>query len=74
LDEILPGESSADLLTEALELGVPVLLMTGVENPQHPIPPGAAGRITKLSWDRIAEDTEALRQALLSALGRPFTG
>jgi two-component system response regulator CitB len=68
LDEILPGESSVDLLAEIRALGVPCLLMTGVENPNHPIPEGAAGRFVKPSWDRFDEDTELLRQALTLAL------
>jgi DNA-binding response OmpR family regulator len=68
LDEILPGESSVDLLTEIRSLGVPCLLMTGVENPTHSVPPGAAGRIAKPGWDDLEADRERLRLALLAAL------
>ena len=40
LDEILPGESSVDLLAEIQALEVPVLLITGIENPSHACLPG----------------------------------
>jgi DNA-binding response OmpR family regulator len=68
LDEVLPGESSVDLLAEIRQLGVPCVLMTGVENPTHGVPAGAWGRITKPDWDRLDEGRERLRVALMSAL------
>jgi two-component system, LytTR family, response regulator len=64
LDEILPGESSLDLLREAREDGIPVILMTGVEHPAHPIPPEALGRLTKPGW----RATEADRAAWISQI------
>ena len=68
LDEVLPGESSVDLLAEAVEEGVRVLLITGVEDPKHPVAPGAAGRVTKPDWDRLDEDRERLKKAIFAAL------
>ena len=70
LDEVLPGESSADLLTEIVALGVPCLLMTGVMNPTHAILAEAAGRVIKPSWETLEDDQERLRNELLQALGR----
>jgi two-component system response regulator CitB len=64
LDEILPGESSLDLLRELVATGIPVLLLTGVENPTHAIPPGALGRLPKPSWDNLSKDRERLIKAI----------
>ena len=68
LDEVLPGESSVDLLASVRHLGVPCVLMTGVEDPTHAVPAGAWGRITKPDWDRLNEGRERIRLALLAAL------
>lgn len=68
LDEVLPGESSVDLLAEIRQLGVPCVLMTGVEHPMHSVPMGAWGRITKPDWGQLDEGRERLRLALLAAL------
>jgi two-component system response regulator CitB len=68
LDEVLPGESSVDLLAEAVDAGVVVLLITGVEDPTHPLPAGAAGRITKPDWDRLDADQERIKKAIFAAL------
>lgn len=70
LDEILPGESSADLLAEIQSLGIPTLLITGMENPSHPLPPGAVARIGKPAWDTLEEDRKRIRTAILAALAR----
>jgi two-component system response regulator CitB len=64
LDEILPGESSHELLAEATELGVVVLLITGLEDAQHPLIPGAAGRLMKPAWGSIPEDTQRFEAAI----------
>ena len=68
LDEVLPGESSIDLLAEFLAAGVPALLVTGMEEDKHPIPPGAAGRLAKPGWDSWDEDRERFEREL----GRVF--
>jgi response regulator of citrate/malate metabolism len=56
LDEILPGESSLDLLSEFKNQNITVLLITGMENPVHPLPPGAAGRLFKPEWHTVDAD------------------
>jgi DNA-binding NtrC family response regulator len=56
LDEILPGESSVDLLQEITSQGIPVILMTGIEHPTHHIPNGAAVRISKPDWDSLEQE------------------
>jgi response regulator of citrate/malate metabolism len=68
LDEILPGESSLDLLAEIRGQGIPVLLLTGLENPTHPLPEGASGRLVKPSWDDWQSDQERFRVAIEAAL------
>ena len=64
LDEILPGESSLDLLKELKTQGIPVLLVTGMENPSHPIPPGAIGRLIKPSWASLSEAAKSIEEAI----------
>lgn len=68
LDEILPGESSADLLTEVLGEGIPVILITGVESPSHALPAGVHGRLTKPSWDTLEADRGRFQVAIAKAL------
>ncbi|MGK5084088.1 response regulator [Bdellovibrionota bacterium FG-1] len=53
LDEVLPGESSLDLLKELEAQQIPVLLLTGIEKPDHSIPSGAIGRLVKPTWDDL---------------------
>ena len=67
LDEILPGESSLDLLKEINAHGIPVLLMTGLERPTHPLPDGACARLSKPAWDSVDEDRERFKKAILKA-------
>lgn len=50
LDEILPGESSVDLLNELTKDGICVILVTGVQDPSHPLPEGALERWVKPDW------------------------
>ena len=64
LDEILPGESSLDLLREILEGSIPVLLMTGIENPKHPLPAGVTRRLLKPDWRSLVEDQSRFSQAM----------
>jgi two-component system response regulator CitB len=56
LDEVLPGESSHDLLNEMVQQGISVILVTGLEDPRHPLPVGALGRLSKPSWDTLSQD------------------
>ncbi len=65
LDEILPGESSQDLLDELLSEKIRVVLMTGVENPTHSIPDGVEGRLAKPAWDTLDADRQRFEAALL---------
>ena len=74
LDEVLPGESSLDLLAEACGRGVRVILLTGmletgISKPARLLPPGAFLRLHKPSWDSLSADrarfSEAIHQVLL---------
>jgi DNA-binding NtrC family response regulator len=69
LDEILPGESSFDLLQEFVADGIPVILMTGVENPTHEVSAGAALRVEKPSWDQLDQDAGRLEAVFDQVLG-----
>ncbi len=64
LDEILPGESALDLLGELHAEGVPVVLLTGVEEPRHPLPAGARARLTKPSSEARSGERRAFRDAI----------
>jgi response regulator of citrate/malate metabolism len=64
LDEILPGESSLDLLAEFMAQGVPVLMITGMEEPEHPVPAGAAGRLLKPTWKTLETDRHRIAEAI----------
>ena len=67
LDEVLPGESSLDLLKDLKTQGIPVLLVTGMENPSHPIPAGAIGRLFKPSWASLSEAAKSIGEAIRKA-------
>jgi DNA-binding NtrC family response regulator len=60
LDEVLPGESSLDLLAELVAESIPVVMMTGMEKPTHRAPEGAALRITKPDWKSLDQDGKKL--------------
>jgi response regulator of citrate/malate metabolism len=68
LDEILPGESSLDLLKELQTEGIPVILITGVSEPKHEIPAGAADRWVKPSWDNQDRDQRRIEAAMTRVL------
>lgn len=70
LDEVLPGESSLDLLQELIAQQIPVLLLSGLEDQDRLIPPGALGRLQKPGWDDLDADRARFRALILSALGR----
>lgn len=60
LDEVLPGESSLDLLSELKNLSVPVVLLTGIEDRDEALPPGAIERLTKPGWKTLDQDRERI--------------
>ncbi len=68
LDEILPGESSLDLLDECVSQEIPVVLTTGMERPEHPIPEGALGRVIKPDWRSLDQARSRIEKELLAAL------
>jgi DNA-binding NtrC family response regulator len=70
LDEVLPGESSLDLLEELVQEGIPVVMMTGMEMATHQVPAGAALRIVKPDWKTLAEDGEKLQSTFDQVLAR----
>lgn len=53
LDELLPGESSLDLLHDFRAQGARIVLMSGLgeDTPARQTPDEAAGRVTKPEWD-----------------------
>lgn len=70
LDEILPNESTADLLTEFLDAQVPVILVTAIQNPSHAIPEGVAGRLSKPDWKTLEEGRKRFEPLIFKALGQ----
>lgn len=64
LDEVLPGESSLDLLKESSLQGIPVVLITSLSNSDHGLPSEAIGRIEKPSWKTFEEDLARIHQFL----------
>lgn len=83
LDEVLPGESSLDLLSTLIELKIPVILMTsqadrsnlmkGSDPSAPPIPEGAVARLLKPSEgsgrSEEARFIQELQDSLLTVLG-----
>ena len=70
LDEILPGESSLDLLQELVALEIPVILMTGLEPLPRKLPPGARNRISKPGWTSLEKDQLRIRKAIFEVFAR----
>lgn len=68
LDEVLPGESSLDLLAEFQRDGIPVLLVTGIGSPTHALPEGVAGRLTKPGWRSLDGDRARFQEAILATI------
>jgi CheY-like chemotaxis protein len=65
MDEVLPGESSLDLLEEFKTEGIPVVLLTSMkERSATDVPPGALGRIFKPEWRTLPADTKRIGQEL----------
>ncbi len=73
LDEILPGESSDELLADLVRDGIPVLLMTSMEEPNHALGEGALGRITKPGWKSLELDRARIAAEIRGALERDRT-
>jgi DNA-binding NtrC family response regulator len=70
LDEVLPGESSLDLLNEFISQQVPVILMTSLEKPSPQLPPGALARIAKPGWNSLEKDRLRIKNAILNGLAQ----
>lgn len=64
LDEILPGESSLDLLGELNREGIPVVLLTSMENPPPDLPAGVRGRLVKPGWQAFEADRQRFIQKI----------
>ena len=74
LDEILPGESSVDLLQDLVAEGVAVILMTGLANPTHTLPPEAFSRIAKPGWKSAEEDRKRIAAEVARAAQSTASG
>jgi CheY-like chemotaxis protein len=70
LDEILPGESSYDLLEEWALLHIPVILITGFFEADRPVPPFALGRLEKPGWDTLEMDRERIKKYIFDRMRR----
>lgn len=71
LDEVLPGESSLDLLRFLSEEGIPAWLISGSPSLGRPAAPGEAlGRLKKPGWDTWEADQRRLSEAILQAAPR----
>lgn len=70
LDEILPGESSTDLLRDMHQNGIAVICLTSLEAPTHEIPPHALGRIIKPGWKTLDSDTKRLESDIFKLYKR----
>lgn len=69
LDEVLPGESALAFLGElSEEEQLPVILLTGLEKPEHALPAQARDRLVKPGWDTIEEDRVRMRELIFRAL------
>ncbi len=71
MDEVLPGESSLDLLEEFRADGLPVILLTSMKERspgEVPLPPGALGRLLKPDWRTFDADSRRFAQELDQAL------
>jgi chemotaxis response regulator CheB len=68
LDEVLPGESAYDFVEELKGDGIPVVLLTSMEKPEHEIPLSVLGRLLKPSWDKEGESAESFKSELLKIL------
>ncbi len=68
LDEILPGESSGEFLKELNGEGIPVILITSMENPTHALPRGALSRLSKPGWDSFDQDCERFSEVFAAYL------
>ncbi len=68
LDEILPGESAYDFMKELVADGIPVILMTGMLDASHAVPPEALGRVIKPAWESMAQDGQRLAAEIAALL------
>ncbi|MEK6704756.1 MAG: response regulator [Bdellovibrionota bacterium] len=68
LDEVLPGESSIDLLNEFNSQGLLVILLTGMKDANHQVHKKALGRIYKPSLDNLVEDKKRVGEAIFSLI------
>lgn len=67
MDEVLPGESSLDLLEEFRIEEIPVVLLTSLKDrspAEVPLPPGALGRLVKPEWRTLSKDANRFSQEL----------
>ena len=69
LDELLPGESSQDLLRDPALAGIPILLISATASHARAAPaaPGrmVLGRLPKWSWDELDRAAGEIRRLLI---------
>ena len=64
LDEVLPGESSLDLVAELEKDAIAVILVTGMRDRVAPLPSGAAVRLVKPEGKHPDIDQRRFREAI----------
>ncbi len=64
LDEILPGESSLDLVAQADAEQIPVFFITSMEERCEAVPPGVLKRILKPTWRTFGSDIARFNEVL----------
>lgn len=64
LDEVLPGESVGDFISELKSLDIPIILVTSMENPSHPVPKEVVGRLFKPTLGTLTEDRVRFEKTL----------
>lgn len=64
LDEVLPGESSLDLVRDFKAERIPVLLVTELTEPSLQLPEGTSGRVTKPGWKSLEEDRKRIEKSI----------
>ena len=69
MDEVLPGESSWDLIKAFFETSVPVILMTSMDEAKHEMSPEAKGRLMKPMGRNLQNEAKILEAATAKLLG-----
>jgi len=56
LDEVLPGESIRDFVKVLHQEGIPMIVLTSMEESTHELPQGVIHRLSKPGWRSLQSD------------------